>query len=119
MTQRGRTDNSQVISGHGYYEMGAGDMIVPPGTWLKFYVEDGGRLKDSIGFEIETGGNRNPTETFGPGKSLPNYTVDVPRDLNTSSRSITVNAPTRLSEIVNEGMGAVHVVICREHKSPW
>ncbi|MFP8944609.1 putative T7SS-secreted protein [Streptomyces fenghuangensis] len=119
VTQGGRTDNSQVISGHGYYEMGAGDMIVPPGTWLKFYVEDGGRLKDSIGFEIETGGNRNPTETFGPGKSLPNYTVDVPRDLNISSRSITVNAPTRLSEIVNEGMGAVHVVICREHKSPW
>ncbi|MFC6064839.1 putative T7SS-secreted protein [Streptomyces ochraceiscleroticus] len=119
VTQKGRTDNSQVISGHGYYEFGAGDMTVPAGTWLKFYVEDGKRLSDAIGHEIEVGGNRTPFETFGPGKSLPDYTVDVPKNLNISSKSITVNAPTRLSDIVTEGMGAVHVVICREHIKPW
>ncbi|MER7397607.1 putative T7SS-secreted protein [Streptomyces sp. NPDC000151] len=119
VTQKGRTDNSQVISGHGYYEFGAGDMTVPSGTWLKFYVEDGQRLSDAIGHEVEVGGNRAPFETFGPGKNLPDYTVDVPKNLNISSKSITVNAPTRLSDIVTEGMGAVHVVICREHIKPW
>ncbi|MBZ4014188.1 hypothetical protein CCS38_00055 [Streptomyces purpurogeneiscleroticus] len=119
VTQKGRTDNSQVISGHGYYEFGAGDMTVPSGTWLKFYVEDGKRLSDAVGYEIEVGGTRAPFETYGPGKTLPDYTVDVPKNLNISSKSITVNSPTRLSDIVTDGMGAVHVVICREHIKPW
>lgn len=119
VTQAGRSDNSQVISGHGYYEFGAGDMIVPPGTWLKFYVEDGARLNDNFAHTIETGANHRPTETFGPGKTLPDYTVDTPKNLNISSKSITVDSATRLSEIVTERMGAVHVLICREHVKPW
>ncbi|MER5304787.1 putative T7SS-secreted protein [Streptomyces lasiicapitis] len=119
VTQKGRSDNSQVISGHGYYEFGAGDMIVPPGTWLKFYTEDGARLNDSLAHTIETGTNRPPVETFGPGKSLPNYTVDVPNNLTISSKSITVDTPTRLGDIIADRMGAVHVLICREHVKPW
>ncbi|MGQ4516751.1 RHS repeat-associated core domain-containing protein [Streptomyces sp. DW26H14] len=119
VTQKGRVDNSKVISGHGYYEFGAGDMQVPPGTWLKFYVEDGERIGDAFAHDIETGGNHPAVETFGPGKKLPDYTVDRPRNLAISSRSITVSAPTRLSEIVTDKMGAVHVLICREHVKPW
>ncbi|MFI0440688.1 putative adhesin, partial [Streptomyces eurythermus] len=119
VTQKGRTDNSKVISGHGYYEFGAGDMTVPGGTWLKFYVEDGKRLKDALAYEIETGANHPPVETFGPGKQVLDYTVDTPKNLMISSKSITVNAPTKLSEIVTEGMGAVHVLVCREHVKPW
>ncbi|MFE3021157.1 putative T7SS-secreted protein [Streptomyces sp. NPDC059256] len=118
VTQTGRSDNSQVISGHGYYQFGSGDMVVPSGTWLKFYVEDGARLGDRFAHDIETGGNHPPVETFGPGKSLPNYTVDVPKNLAISSKSITVDSPTFLSEIVRDGMGAVHVLICREHVRP-
>lgn len=93
-------------------------MVVPSGTWLKFYVEDGARLGDRFAHDIETGGNHPPVETFGPGKSLPNYTVDVPKNLAISSKSITVDSPTFLSEIVRDGMGAVHVLICREHVRP-
>ncbi|WP_414506493.1 putative T7SS-secreted protein [Streptomyces sp. NEAU-L66] len=118
VTQQGRTDNSTVITGHGYYVHGTGDMTVPAGTWLKFYVEDGMRLRDSVGLDVETGGNRAATETFGPGKTLPNYTVGPPSDLRISSRSISVNSPTLLSDIVREGMGATHVTICREHVFP-
>ncbi|WP_255953081.1 putative T7SS-secreted protein [Streptomyces odontomachi] len=119
VSRQGRSDNSAVISGHGYYEFGVGDMQVPGGTWLKFYVKDGERLSDSIGHAIEVGENRLPADTYGPGKMLPDYIVDRPNGLRISGRSITVNAPTRLSEIVSEGMGAVHVVICREHIKPW
>jgi hypothetical protein len=94
-------------------------MTVPGGTWLKFYVEDGKRLKDALAYEIETGANHPPVETFGPGKQVLDYTVDTPKNLMISSKSITVNAPTKLSEIVTEGMGAVHVLVCREHVKPW
>ncbi|MFE2379381.1 putative adhesin [Streptomyces sp. NPDC059398] len=114
----GRSDQSTVITGHGYYVLGSGDLIVPPGTWLKFYVEDGKRLKDSIGYQIETGGKVGPYETFGSGKSVPDYTVGPPKNLSISSRSISVRKPTRLSEIIEENMGACHVAICREHVDP-
>ncbi|UIX32034.1 putative adhesin [Streptomyces sp. GQFP] len=118
VTQQGRTDNSTVIAGHGYYVRGDGDATVPTGTWVKFYVEDGKKLKDSIGFSVETGANIPPTETFGPGRSIPDYTVDVPDNLNISSRSISVSEPTKLSDILEPNMGACHVVICREHMNP-
>ncbi|MCS0639350.1 DUF6531 domain-containing protein [Streptomyces sp. LP05-1] len=118
ITQKGRTDNSQVISGHGFYEFGAGDATVPPGTWLKFYVEDGKRLSDTLAHEIETGTNHPVVETFGPGSKVPDYTVGPPTDLAISSKSITVNTNTRLSEMMHDRMGPVHVLICREHLNP-
>ncbi|KOG86294.1 type IV secretion protein Rhs, partial [Streptomyces varsoviensis] len=118
VTKLGRSDNSTVITGHGYYVRGTGDFQVPGGTWIKFYTEDGLRLKDSIGLKVETGGKVQPVETFGPGSSVPNYTVGPPADLNISSRSISVSQPTLLSDIIQPNMGATHATICREHISP-
>ncbi|WP_158708944.1 putative adhesin [Streptomyces sp. NRRL S-920] len=118
VTQLGRSDNSTVITGHGYYILGSGDAIVPPGTWVKFYVEDGKKLKDSLGLQVETGGKIPATDTYGPGKSFPDYTVAPPYNLRISSKSISVSKPTRLSEILEPNMGACHVTICREHANP-
>lgn len=118
VTLAGRSDNSTVITGHGYYILGSGDAVVPPGTWVKFYVEDGKKLKDSLGLQVETGGKASPAETFGPGRTFPDYTVGPPHNLRISARSISVRKPTRLSEILEANMGACHVTICREHVNP-
>ncbi|QUW84014.1 hypothetical protein SMIR_36735 [Streptomyces mirabilis] len=67
---------------------------------------------------METGANIPPAETFGPGRSIPDYTVGTPDKLNISSRSISASKPTKLSDILEPNMGACRVVICREHVNP-
>ncbi|NJQ16049.1 putative adhesin [Streptomyces bohaiensis] len=118
VTLTGRTDQSSVITGHGVYIRGSGDFTVPPGTFIKFYVPDGKRLSDAKGFAVETGTRIRPTETFGPGKTVPNYTVLPPNNLRISSRSISVTQPTQIGDIVRPNMGACHAAICREHLNP-
>lgn len=67
---------------------------------------------------METGASIPPAETFGPGRSIPGYTVDTPGKPNISSRSISVSGPTELSDILGPNMGVCRVVICREHVNP-
>ncbi|CAM5584859.1 hypothetical protein SABIM44S_04702 [Streptomyces abikoensis] len=55
----GRPDGQAVIAGHGVYVRGTGDMQMPSGTWGYFYVEDGARLRQSVGLSIEKGGTVN------------------------------------------------------------
>ncbi len=118
VTRAGRTDQSSVITGHGYYVRGSGDFQVPQGTWLYFYTQDGRRLSDSIGLAVETGQGIRPVEIFVPGSMVPDYTVAPPSGLNISGQSISVTEPTRLSNIVRPNMGPCHAAICREHTNP-
>jgi hypothetical protein len=118
ITRTGRTDQSSVITGHGYYVRGSGDFEVPSSTWLHFYTPDGRRLRDTVGLAVETGERVRPTEIFVPGSIVPDYTVGAPSNLRISSRSISVTQPTRLSEIIRPNMGPCHVTICREHRNP-
>ncbi|MEU9193191.1 FG-GAP-like repeat-containing protein [Streptomyces hundungensis] len=114
----GRPDGQAVIAGHGVYVRGTGDTTMPSGTWGYFYVEDGVRLRQSVGLAIEKGEKVKPTEIVGPGKSLPNYTVKPGADLEMMSGSITVSKDTLLSDVLKPNMGPVHIAICREHCDP-
>lgn len=114
----GRHDGQAVIAGHGVYVRGTGDTQMPSGTWGYFYVEDGARLRQSVGLSIEKGEKVKPTEIVGPGKSLPDYTVKPGADLEMMSGSITVSKDTLLSKILKPNMGPVHIAICREHCNP-
>ncbi|MEV1045794.1 putative adhesin [Streptomyces sp. NPDC049916] len=59
-----------------------------------------------------------PTEIFGPGKDIPNYTMFPGTDLRMMSGSITVSKPTLLSDVLKPNMGPVHMAFCREHGNP-
>ncbi|MFD7819673.1 putative adhesin [Streptomyces sp. NPDC059698] len=114
----GRPDGQAVIAGHGAYIRGTGDTQMPSGTWGYLYVEDGKMLGQPVGLAVEQGKKVKPTEIFGPGKDIPNYTVFPGTDLRMMSGSITVSKPTLLSDILKPNMGPVHMAFCREHCNP-
>lgn len=51
---------------------------MPGGTWGYLYVEDGKTLGQPVGPAVEQGKKVKPTEIFGPGKDIPNYTELFP-----------------------------------------
>jgi hypothetical protein len=53
-----------------------------------------------------------PTATFGPGESVPNYTLMAPSGLNIMSGSTTVEDATRLSDLLKPNMGVCHWAAC-------
>jgi hypothetical protein len=111
----GNVDGDGVtISGHGSYEPDNGFTFVPGGTTVTAYAEHGSTITDALGNLIETDGDtsRVYSETFYPGESIPDYTIYPPDGLNIMGTPRTVIVPTRLSELLNENMGQVHLAVC-------
>jgi RHS repeat-associated protein len=115
----GRPDNNIVISGHGSYGLiglPGGNFTVPQGTSVTAYCPHGAQISDPLGNAIETGTNANRipfTQTYGPGESMPNYTISPPDGLNIKGNPITVTQHTPLSQLVQPNMGPTHLATCR------
>lgn len=110
----GAADTVFSFSGHG--GIGAGDTstaTIPNGTTLNFFSGHGEPISDATGNLIETGHPPTPTETFGPGSQVPNYWLEPPHGLTIRGNPITVSQPTRLSDLLQEGMGNCHWAACR------
>ncbi|UUN27461.1 putative T7SS-secreted protein [Streptomyces sp. FIT100] len=118
----GRPDGETVLAGHGYIEGGAGEVTVPPGTSVSFYVAHGERIPGLNGVAVEGGSYPGPAvETFGPGDRIPNYTLAPPEakgqgGFTVYENSTTVAQRTMLGELLKEGMGNIHWAACREFK---
>ncbi|WP_332759153.1 putative T7SS-secreted protein [Streptomyces sp. MT206] len=118
----GRTDGETVLAGHGYIEREAGEMVVPPGTTISFYVEHGERIPGLNGVAVEGGSYPGgAVETFHPGDRIPDYTLAPPEATGAGGftvyeNSTTVSHRTPLSELLKENMGDVHWAACREFK---
>ncbi len=119
----GREDGETVFAGHGYLEMNAGDVTVPPGTTISFYVEDGARIPGVNGLTIEKGVYPGKAvEVYGPGDTIPNYTLGPPEPrgpggFTVYENSTTVAERTRIADLLKPDMGNVHWAACREYKS--
>ncbi|MGH3998645.1 MAG: putative adhesin [Pseudonocardiaceae bacterium] len=103
-----------MFAGHGSYRFGAGDTVVPEGTTLHVYSRFGETIGDSRGRAIETGGTVTPVQTFGPGSTIPNYTLRAPNRLRIHQGSTTVEDPTNLSDLLQPNMGVCHWAACTE-----
>jgi hypothetical protein len=103
-----------VISGHGDYLPIHGDTLVPSGATVTIYAEHGSSITDALGNLIETGGDRSGvySKTYGAGETIPDYTIHPPDGLNILGTPQTVLVPTRLSDLLHENMGNVHLAVC-------
>jgi hypothetical protein len=118
----GRPDGESVLAGHGYIEVGAGEIAVPQGTSISFYVEHGERIPGLNGVAVEGGVYPGvAVEKFGPGDRIPNYTLAPPEPkgpggFTVYENSTTVAQRTMLTELLKPDMGDVHWAACREFK---
>ncbi|MFI1867596.1 putative T7SS-secreted protein [Streptomyces jumonjinensis] len=116
----GRPDGEPVLAGHGFVRIRAGEITVPPGTHISFYIDHGEKLPGLNGLAVERGVYPGPAvETFGPGDRIPNYTLGPPEaqgfgGFTVYENSVTVAQKTALGEILKENMGNVHWAACRE-----
>ncbi|QLE73954.1 hypothetical protein FGW37_22350 [Streptomyces rectiverticillatus] len=116
----GRPDGQTVFSGHGYLRRGAGEMTVPSGTTISFYVPHGELLPGLNGLTVEAGIYPGGyVQKFHPGEVIPDYTLDAPAasvggGFSIMEKSTTVSRRTFLSELLKPGMGDVHWAACRE-----
>ncbi|MFG2111480.1 putative T7SS-secreted protein [Streptomyces sp. NPDC048718] len=116
----GRPDGEKVLAGHGYVERGAGEITVPEGTNITFYVEHGDKLPGLNGLTVERGVYPGGySQTFKPGEVIPDYTLGPPASsggggFSVFENSTTVGQKTRLGELLEPGMGNVHWAACRE-----
>ncbi len=108
------TGGDLIISGHGGYDPIHGHVFVPGGTTVTAYAEHGSMITDALGNLIETGGDTSHvySRTFRAGDSMPDYTIYPPDGLNILGTPQTVLVPTRLSELLRENMGDVHLAVC-------
>ncbi|MDJ0369460.1 hypothetical protein QMK19_07180 [Streptomyces sp. H10-C2] len=118
----GRSDGETVLAGHGYIERNAGEITVPPGTTISFYVEHGERIPGLNGVAVEGGSYPAAAlETFHPGDRIPNYTLGPPTPsaaggFTVYENSTTVPGRTPLGDLLKPNMGNVHWAACREFK---
>ncbi|MFG3266784.1 MULTISPECIES: putative T7SS-secreted protein [Streptomyces] len=118
----GRPDGEKVFAGHGYIESGAGDILVPEGTSISFYVQHGDQLPGVNGLTVERGVYPGGySETFHAGDRIPNYTLAPPASsggggFSVYENSTTVGQRAQLGELLEPGMGNVHWAACREIK---
>ncbi|MEV5173107.1 putative T7SS-secreted protein [Streptomyces flaveolus] len=118
----GRPDGEKVFAGHGYIESGAGEIVVPEGTSISFYVQHGEQLPGLNGLTVERGVYPGGySETFHAGDRIPNYTLAPPVSSGAGGFSVfenstTVGQRTQLGELLEPGMGNVHWAACREIK---
>lgn len=112
----GRADGETVFAGHGDLVRDAGTTVVPEGTYISFYVSDGELLPGLNGLAVEAGvyPENSFVETFGPGDTIPNYTLRPPKDLSIMERSATAEEAVALSELLQPGMDNTHWAACRE-----
>ncbi|OBH06682.1 putative adhesin [Mycobacterium sp. E1747] len=103
-----------VISGHGGYNPLHGPTLVPRGTTVTAYAEHGSSITDALGNLIETRGDTSRvfSQVFRAGESIPDYTIYPPDGLNILGEPRTVLIPTRLSELLENDMGNVHLAVC-------
>lgn len=108
------TQGWRAISGHGDYVPDNGHTFAPRGTTVTIYAKHGSTITDELGNLIETGGDTSGvySETFVPGEPIRDYTIYPPDGLNIMGTPQTVLHPTRLSELLSENMGSVHLAIC-------
>ncbi|MEU1279773.1 putative adhesin [Streptomyces sp. NPDC005805] len=118
----GRPDGETVLAGHGYLHRAAGEVVVPEGTTIKFYIPDEGRIPGLNGVAVEGGSYPSGgwVETFHAGDRIPNYTLAPPEakgpgGFTVYENSTTVARKTNLDELLTENMGNVHWAACREH----
>jgi hypothetical protein len=78
------------------------------------YAQHGSSITDGLGNLIESAGDTSGvySRTFYPGEQVPNYTIYPPDGLNILGTPLTVTSPTRISELIREGMGNVHLAVC-------
>ncbi|WP_277440723.1 ricin-type beta-trefoil lectin domain protein [Streptomyces sp. SPB162] len=119
VTHGSRPDGNTVIAGHGWYDKYAESFEMPRGTWLKCFCADGLKLDDSVGLQVEMGGDVPPVETILPGGRMRDIFVGPPRKLNIATGSVTVSEPTLLSDLLEENMGCVYLATCRELTKSW
>lgn len=81
---------------------------------MKVYSPYGGKIDNSDGLAIEQGGGPDPVDTFGPGDTLPNYTLKPPSGLTIMGSSISVESRTLLSDLLQPNMGVCHWAACTE-----
>ncbi|WP_323748907.1 WXG100 family type VII secretion target [Streptomyces sp. PR69] len=117
----GRPDGETVFAGHGFLRPNDGEVTVPGGTSISFYVPDGERIPGLNGVAVEGGSYPGgAVETFHPGQKVPNYTLGPPEAVGPGGftvyeNSITVARRTLLSDLLKEDMGNVHWAACREY----
>jgi hypothetical protein len=113
-TEQGYAHPRITISGHGAYSPADGFITVPQNTTITVYADHGSSITDELGNLIESGGDTSHvySRTFHPGERLPNYTVYPPDELDIMGTPQTVTEPTRLTELIDEDMGDVHLAIC-------
>jgi hypothetical protein len=61
---------------------------VPEGTSVATYVPHNDFLLDSVGNDIELGNPPEPTEVYGPGDEMPNYTLHPPTGLTAAAEPV-------------------------------
>ncbi|WP_105970915.1 ricin-type beta-trefoil lectin domain protein [Streptomyces geranii] len=111
-----RAGGDTVYAGHGTFGKNTKQMMVPQGTTLHFYIPHKRTLPDSVGTAVERGGAGAPdvVESFGPGSILPDYIISPPTNLNIMGGSRTVTEAVNISKVISQGMGDVHMAICRQ-----
>lgn len=102
------------FSGHGSYSAADGEFVIPEGSSVTVYAEHGSTITDSLGNLIETGGDtsRVYSHTYQSGEAIPNYTLHPPDDLNIQGNPWTVDASSRLSELLQANMGEIDFAAC-------
>ena len=118
----GRPDNQLVLSGHGGIHPGDGTpAMVPRGTSISMYSHHGEGIYNWQGNAVETA-SPVPVEVYGPGEKMPDYWLLPPKSLNImgTPKTVTVDIPTRISDLLAPGMGSVHWAACRiVHHTLW
>jgi len=103
-----------VFSGHGAFVEGSGKVTLPEGTSISTYAPHNSYITDAVGNQIELGNPPMPTRVFGPGETMPNYTLYPPGDLNIAGNPVTVGRATPLSELLKPNIGMCHWAACTE-----
>jgi len=108
---------STVYAGHGQFDPNNGNVTVPTGTYITFHSPPNTTLTDEAGNVVEQGGTTAYSVTYGPGQSIPNYTLYPPAGLSvTRYGPTTVNSPANLSTLLKPGMGEVDWAACTSVK---
>ena len=119
------------FAGHGYYRFGTGEIIVPEGTMITL-PREGISIADITGRLIEIGdwegliklaeirpvirSDIEGMRTWLPGEKIPNYILDVPKNLIIYRNSMVVAQPTELRVLLKPNMGWVQWAACTRYK---
>jgi RHS repeat-associated protein len=107
----------RALAGHGELRPGSGDFIIPNGTSLTLWTQEGKGITDGLGKLVEMGDYAsiaaNPVmasavtgaRTVLPGGRVPNYFLTAPNGLNIMGASRTVEDATPLSNLLGPSMG--------------